>query len=213
MRSIKIEKHVQNLRLTDRQRAIVVGLLLGDGHLETQNGGRTYRLKVEHGIAQKTYADWLYREFSDWVRTPPKERAKHSFGKPIVSYGFTTYASGALRFYGQQFYKERKKIMPDGIGNMLSPLALAVWFMDDGSWKSDNHRTYIIHTLGYSRKELERIQQVLTKNFGIAAAIHSQYNGLRLYIATASAGTFKELIGPYVIPSMKYKLGEQMPKK
>ncbi len=96
---------------------------------------------------------------------------------------------------------------------MLSPLALAVWFMDDGSWKSNNHHMYIIHTLGYSRIELEQIQKVLAKNFGIVAGIHSQYNGLRLYIATASAGTFKNLIDPYVIPFMKYKLGEQMPKK
>jgi len=213
MRSIEIEKQVQNLVLTDSQRAIVVGLLLGDGHLETQNGGRTYRLKVEHGIAQKEYVDWLYGEFRDWIRTPPKERTKSSFGKPIVSYGFATYSSGALRFYAQQFYQERKKVIPKFIGKILDPQAIAIWFMDDGSWKSDKHRTYIIHTLGYSRVELELVQKVFAKKFGITVGIHSQYNGLRLCIAAESAGTFKKLIEPYVIPSMKYKLGEQMPKE
>ncbi len=213
MRSIEIEKHVKNLNLTNRQRAILVGLLLGDGHLETQNSGRTYRLKVEHGIAQKEYVDWLYEEFKDWVRTPPKERTKSSFGKPIVSYSFTTYSSGLLRFYAQQFYQERKKIMPRFIGKILDPQAVAIWFMDDGSWKSNKHRTYIIHVLGFSRDELERVQKVFAKNLNIIVGIHSQYNGLRLCIAAESAGTFKNLIEPYVIPSMKYKLGEQMPKE
>lgn len=213
MRSIEIEKHVKNLYLTSRQRAIIVGLLLGDGHLETQNYGRTYRLKVEHGIAQKEYVDWLYRELKDWVRTQPKERTKNSFGKPIESYGFTTYSSGALRFYAKQFYQERKKIMPKLIGKILDPQAIAIWYMDDGSWKSDKHRTYIIHALGYSRDELEHVQKVFAKNFDIAVGIHSQYNGLRLCIAAESAGSFKSLIEPYVIPSMNYKLGEQMPKE
>lgn len=213
MRSIEIEKHVQNLNLTNRQRAIIVGLLLGDGHLETQSDGRIYRLKVEHGIAQKEYVDWLYEEFKDWVRTPPKGRTKLSFGKPIVSYGFTTYSSGALRFYAQQFYQKRKKIMPKIIGKILDPQTVAIWFMDDGSWKSDHHRTYIIHALGYSRDELERVQRVFAKKFGITAGIHSQYNGLRLCIAAKSAGTFKNLIEPYVIPSMKYKLGEHRAQK
>lgn len=213
MRSIEIEKHVQNLALTDRQRAIVTGLLLGDGHLETQNNGRTYRLKVEHGIAQKEYVEWLYGEFRDWVRTPPKERLKLSFGKPIMSYGFTTYSSGILRFYAQQFYRGRKKILPKIIGKLLDPQAIAIWFMDDGSWKSDKHRTYIIHTLGYSRDELEHVQKIFAKKFGIITGIHSQYNGLRLCIAAGSSATFIQLIGSYIIPSMKYKLGEHMPKR
>ena len=201
------------MKLTDRQRAIVTGLLLGDGHLETQNNGRTYRLKIEHGIAQKAYVDWLYREFKDWVWTPPKERLKLSFGKSIVSYGFATYSSGALRFYAQQFYRERKKIIPKLIGKILDPQAIAIWFMDDGSWKSNQHRTYIIHTLGYSRSELEHVQKIFAKKFDIIVGIHSQYNGLRLCIAAESSTAFKKIVEPYTIPSMRYKLGEQTPKK
>ena len=42
-----IEEYKQHLKLTRTQREVLVGLLLGDGHLETQNGGRTYRLKIE----------------------------------------------------------------------------------------------------------------------------------------------------------------------
>jgi hypothetical protein len=51
----EIEEIKKNLKLTKKQRGIIVGLLLGDGHLETQNNGKTYRLKVEHSLEQKDY--------------------------------------------------------------------------------------------------------------------------------------------------------------
>ena len=61
---------------------------------------------------------------------------------------------------------------------------------------------------------LRRVQEILAKQFDIIARIYSRYNnGLRLYIAAESGAAFKKLIEPYVIPSMKYKLGEQMPKE
>ena len=206
MRSTILEEYKKTLILTSVQREIIVGLLLGDGHLETANG-RTYRLKVEHGIAQKEYVDWLYQKLSDWISQSPKARVKNSFGKPITSYGFTTYSSGSLRFYAQQFYDGKKKVVPMAINKWLTPLALAIWFMDDGSWKSSHHRTYIIHTLGYAKRELALIQKVLKQKFDIDVGIHKQYDRYRLYVYSGSSKQFKELIEPHMIPSMKYKLG------
>lgn len=45
-------KNIVDTKLTEQQREITVGLLLGDGHLETRTNGRTYRLKVEHSEEQ-----------------------------------------------------------------------------------------------------------------------------------------------------------------
>ncbi len=206
------EKKAQ-LHLTKRQREIIVGLLLGDGHLETQNGGRTYRLKVEHGVAQRAYVDWLYAELQPWIRSRPYVREHGSFGKKIISCGFTTYSSGALRFYGQQFYDGKKKIMPRIIGKLLTPLAIAIWFMDDGSKKSNEHKTYIIHALGYAKEELDEVRKIFENKFNIAVRIHRQYERWRIYIASESAEEFRNTIQQFIIPSMRYKLGEQMPKK
>jgi len=50
MRLKEIEDYKKDLKLSSLQREIIVGLALGDGHLETHNNGRTYKLKVEHGI-------------------------------------------------------------------------------------------------------------------------------------------------------------------
>ena len=213
MNSKIIEEKKQALSITKRQGEIIAGLLLGDGHLETQNNGRTYRLKVEHGIAQKAYVDWLYQEFKSWVGKEPYVREHESFGKKITSCGFTTYSSGKLRFYGQQFYDGKNKIMPSMIGKLLTPQALAIWFMDDGSKKSDEHQTYIIHALGYTLGELDKVKKIFEKKFNIVVKVHRQYEKWRLYVASESADQFRKIIQPYIIPSMQYKIGEHLPKK
>lgn len=212
MNSKELEAHKLRLRLTNTQREILVGLILGDGHLETRNG-RTYRLKVEHSIKQKEYVDWLYKNFVEWINQPPKARIKESFGKEVDAYGFTTYSSGTLRFYAQKFYFGKNKVLPKMIGKMLTPLSLAIWFMDDGSYKSDKHRTYIIHSLGYKKEELMFVVDAFKKKFGINAGLHKQYHKWRIYIYSDSAAKFRELIEPYVIPEMRYKLGNTVPKE
>ncbi len=47
MYSREIKNRKKHLKLLEKQSEILVGLLLGDGHLETQKKGRTYRLKME----------------------------------------------------------------------------------------------------------------------------------------------------------------------
>lgn len=47
----------KTLKLTQKQREIIMGLILEDGHLETRTNGKTYRL-VEHSIKQKDYVLW-----------------------------------------------------------------------------------------------------------------------------------------------------------
>jgi recombination protein RecA len=200
--------------ISKEQQEILVGLILGDGHLETRTNGKTYRLKVEHSSKQKPYVDWLFEIFSNLAETIPRERTRVSLGKEMKSHGFTTRSVEAFRLYGKQFYHNGKKMIPEIISTLLTPRSLAIWFMDDGSYKSSTHKTYIIHSNGYAREELEMIQVVLKEKFGITVGIHKQYFQWRLYVYTASAPLFRKIIEPYIIPSMQYKLGvTQMPKK
>jgi len=189
------------------QKSILVGLLLGDGHLESITHDRTYRLKVEHSLKQKEYVDWLYEQFKEFVRTLPREKIKRLGEKQHASYFFETRSLGIFRFYAQQFYRERKKVIPKLFGKLIDPVALAIWFMDDGSFKSRHHKTYIIHALGYAKSDLEIVQSILEKKFGIKVALHKQYDRWRIYVLSETAVEFRKLIEPYVIPSMKYKLG------
>ena len=197
--------------MTKKQKEIIVGKILGDGHLETQTYERTYRLKIEHSLKQKEYVDYLYEELKSLCQSSPKLKTKKyiykNIKKDLSLVWFNTKSSGDFRFFAQQFYKNKKKIIPKIIKKLLTPVSIAIWFMDDGSFKSNKHNTFIIHTNGYQKSELELIQKAFLEKFGIKIGIHKQYDNYRLYVYSESSQEFINLIKKYIIPSMTYKLG------
>ena len=213
MNTKEIRERKNSLKLSYAQRSVLIGTLLGDGHLETQDDGKTYRLRIEHQIGQKDYLEWTYNQFKEWIPSSIRSRIRKNGYEYVL---FDTYSHGAFRFYAQQFYEEKKKHIPKLIYKLLDPMALAIWFMDDGSWKSERHKTFIIHTVGYSKEDLESVRDVLKDKFGIETSLHMQKKKYwRLYIKSESADTFRKLIEPYTsqIHSMRNKMGNTKPKQ
>ncbi len=208
--SREIEEYKQKLKLDRTQREVLVGLLLGDGHLETQNEGCTYRLKVEQSEQHQPYVQHLYELFQAWVLTPPQPKKE---GK----WWFQTISHGAFRFYAQQFYREGRKAVPKIIHRLLKPRGLAYWFMDDGSMKDTHSRAVVLNTQSFSREDVARLAQVLSEKFALEAYLRRQREGYQIVIAGGSLQRFLDLIEPYLIPEMRYKLPKagrtELPKR
>ena len=204
-------------KLTLQQRELLVGKLLGDGHLETRTHGRTYRLKVQHSMRQKAYVDWFYAAFAQWVTTPPRARMQRSGSSIYEKYEFQTVSSSSFRFFGQQFYGAEGKCIPPLIHKWLSPRALAVWYMDDGSIKSRYHRTILLNTHAYSSSDLGRLQKALQDRYGVMTTLRKQKDGTQIYVPSDAVDGFLSIIYPYVIESMRYKIPNtwltHLPKK
>lgn len=217
MRSKTIEDYKHKLKLTRVQRDILVGLMLGDGHLETQNKGKTYRLKIEYAVAKSDYCNHIYESFQEWVLTPPKPRSKNSRSHLSENIAFSTLSHGAFRFYAQQFYQEGRKVVPPMISKLLTPRGLAYWFMDDGSMKSKQSKGVILNTQGFSRREVNALAELLEIKFQLFASERKQKDGYQIYISGKSYESFIATVGDLIHPSMKYKLPEarrtQLPKK
>lgn len=206
MRSREIEAYKQKLKLTDLQREILVGLLLGDACLETQNHGRTYRLKIEHSITQAPYAQHLYGCFKEWVLQEPKIKIQTIKGKAYQKLWFTTVSHAAFRFYAQQFYRNRRKVVPKLIKRLLTERGLAYWFMDDGSIKSKQSKAVIFNTQGFAEQDVAKLIRVLREKFGLEAKQRRQREGQQIYISGRSYGRFRSLVERHLIPEMCYKL-------
>lgn len=217
VRSREIEQYKQTLRLTQEQREALVGLLLGDAHLETQNRGETYRLKIEQSEAHREYVEHIYDLFKPWVLTPPQAKQVVSRGCVSVNWWFQTVSHGAFRFYAQQFYCDGRKCVPELIGRWLKPRGLAYWFMDDGSLKWRQSRAVLLNTQGFDRSDVERLAQVLIQHFALETLLRRQAEGHQIVIVGRSLERFVELIGPYLLPEMTYKLPRagqtQLPKR
>ena len=149
---------------------------------------------------------WFFKGFGDFVRTEPKEKEKTQNGNHTNNVGFSTLSVGHFRFYAKQFYHGKKKVIPKIIGKLLSPLTLAVWYMDDGSQKSSLHRARILNTQGFRKQEIEQLIHILKKKFDLQAKLRNQKDGYQIYIAAVSANRLKQIIGEHIVPCMRYKL-------
>lgn len=207
MRSRAIEQYKRTLTLSSIHHEVLVGTLLGDSCLETQNEGRTYRLKFEQSVAHAPYAWHMYSLFRQWVLTPPRERVSRSrngtYSRNVV---FQTVSHAAFSQYARQYYAERKKKVPELIGEWLTPRGLAYWFMDDGSVKSAQSKGVILNTQAFTLDDVERLIDVLRRTFGLQASIRPQSDGYQIYVSGRSHEDFSKLIEPYMIQEMRYKV-------
>ena len=188
-------KKNQLLELTQSEYDILLGSVLGDGYI-TKRG----RIQIEQGSKQKAYLEWKYEMIKRITSTRIliAER-KTSSGIKTVSYRFWT--KQYFHSWRSDFYPLGIKIIPNEIETMLSPVVLAVWFMDDGFLRKEN--AVAIATDKFSEEDLEKINRALLNRYKIEASIVSRG---RMYFGKDATRKFVEIISPYVIPSMRYKL-------
>lgn len=208
MRSRTLEAHKATLKLNELQREILVGLLLGDGHIEQPYIKPRARLKVEQRAEMKAYVQWLHDIFKDWVRSGIRSKTKSlkTTGRSYQYYGFTTFAHEELFSYRELFYPNGKKVIPSNIDELLTPLGLTIWFMDDGSVKSHQSKGRILNTHSFTSDEVESLCAVLQEKFSLEAWPRHQSDGIQIYISGKSANQLQSLVEPHILPEMRYKL-------
>ena len=204
MNTKAIARLKEGLSLTGRQREILIGLLLGDGHLERMNARGWARLKVEHSIRQSEYVYWKYSEWAGWVLTPPAPRFKDNrLGTMSTNIGFATVSHPELGAFQRLFYAGRKQV-PANL--TLTPLSLAVWFMDDGSRKSHACRGLYLNTQAFRPDEVAKLQWCLARDFSIRTSIRLQRDGQQIYVPSSEVDRLAEVVDPHMIQGMRYKL-------
>ena len=191
--------------MSERQREILNGMLLGDGHLERQQGALLARLKIEHSIAQSAYVDWKFHEWREWVRTPPKRRIRRNrIGTDSMNVGFTTLSHVEFEEFRRRYYEGRRKVVPQDLE--LSALSMAVWFMDDGSRKSNQCRGLYLNTQSFTELEVELLRSVIRRDVGAETSVRQQRDGLQIYIPSSSVTDLISHMYSEILPSMRYKL-------
>lgn len=110
--------------LTEEQKSILIGCLLGDG---TMRKKKNAHLEINRCFVQKALVDWIFSKFKELVITEPKWRKGNGNRE---AYRFATRSLPILTPFYEQFFPQRKKVIPTDL--KLNPLILAVWFMDDG---------------------------------------------------------------------------------
>jgi len=199
------------IRLTSFIKDVIVGLLLGDAWLQKLNSNQNTRL----GFAQsgKEEKDEYFRHVLSLLSglcTPtmvPYVKNFFTNGTPCISISFWTMRLPCLNLLHSLFYVNGIKVVPSIIFELLTPLGLAFWIMDDGSKQNTGLH---LNTYSFTAEEHELLASVLRTKFGLAVTVHkhSAHNGkARLYIKGESMERLRVLVKPYMVPSMYYKIG------
>ena len=181
------------------QHAIVTGTLLGGGAMRCKTNAL---LEINHSVAQASYVDWKYRHLAEYVSTPPKQRNGNG---TRTAYRFVTRSDPVLTPYFRMFYGSGRKEVPE---LRLSPLALAVWFMDDGG-RSRN--AVYLNTQQFDLHSQRRLLEVLSEQWGIAATLNRDKTYHRIRVSVDGTVRLAQVIAPHVLPELRYKLPHVTP--
>lgn len=180
--------------LSEAQRSVIIGSLLGDGAMRCK---RNALIEFNHSIAQKDYVDWKFQHLSDLVATPPRQRQGNG-GR--IAYRFVSLSLPELTPFYRAFYPDGRKSVPE---LTLSPLALAVWFMDDGC---KSRRSVYLNTQQFDVVSQQRLTAMLKEQWDLDSTLNRDKSYYRIRIAVGSVPRLRAIIGAHLLEQMAYKL-------
>jgi ubiquinol-cytochrome c reductase cytochrome b subunit len=185
-----------------------MGSLLGDGTMEKDGNGSRFAFYQEKINGE--YLLWLHHTISSlgYCKTeiPLIQTRKGINGELRYIYRFRTYTFSSFNWIYEEFYPNKRKTVPKALDLYLSPMALAIWLMDDGTLYKNKGIKFC--TNSFTLKEIQYLATLLEKKYSLNTSIHKTgiVNQYSLYIPKSSLNKFIELVKPYVHPSMYYKL-------
>ena len=205
---------------------ITTGILLGDGNLQKPGKCKHSRLRFAQNIKTSDYASYLFNQYKtqnkqacfiskpliklDGLKTSNYITPKHK--KSRISIGFQTRISSAFDIHESIFYSQRnsKKTLTKNLkvfDSLLTPTALAYWYMNDGTCSFKNCRHLILCTHGYQLYEVEYFSNLLNQKFDLITSVRLNKKKPIIAISAKSFSQLEKLIGPIIFnfPSMQSK--------
>ncbi len=203
---------VEQQRLGQQQLQLILGSLMGDGNLSPNHRGRSgTRFRMGHGSRQAAYLDWKVSLLGNipHSRTTNAKAAVFADFTPLPELG---------EIHEAVYFGDGKKHLTWDYLKSLTPLALAVWYMDDGCFTVRSKGVQERTAGGTGRIEIcveamspgsrDRLVRYLQDTYGLHVKLMSR--GARkvsvLQFSTSASEKFQKLVAPYVHPSMEYKL-------
>jgi len=203
--------------------SVLVGCLLGDAYASQTKAkivGTSFRFKQSG--RHKDYLFFLYNFFLErgyCTASGPREYKTilinaSNISKMYYGFEFDLFTFSSLNWLCDLFYADgRKRILPELI-NYLTPMSLAFLIMDDGGWVAGS-KSVRISTNNFTLQEVVLLGQMFKTKFDLDCTVQKLSKGkgdfskdkYSLYFKVVSLPRLRELVVPYMHPSMLYKLG------
>ena len=196
--------------LSDFQWQVLLGGLMGDGALSSSRSGNGARYRWGHGAKQADYGDWKASLFGNIAVS------RSTNAKGAVFHDVQPMAE--LAELREAVYIGGKKMLSYDYLKQLTPLSLAIWYMDDGGFTLRTEGKQARTAGGSGRMEIcveamtpdsrTWLQQYLADTWLIRTTL--ELRGTRrqavLRFDRHETAKFHALVAPFVHPSMEDKL-------
>lgn len=186
--------------LSSHQKQVLLGIMLGDGSMRLF---KNPKFTTTHCSAQKEYSEHIaevFRNLGGKCTHSKRNTPDCRTGIRYESYTVSVSTNPAYLSYYNSLYKQGKKHIPIDLLDEFTEVSLAYMFMDDG-FKTPC--SYALSTNCFNIEELQQFQEFLKNKFNLETSLHKDHV---LYIKACSRDTFTELVSPYIIPCLQYKL-------
>src|SRR5260221_1670994 len=190
---------------------ILIGNILGDLYVNKRSNNANSRLEFKQSIKNRIYIYHLYSLFQDYCSSRPRIETitlKSQPGKEYKSIRFHTLTLPCFNYYCDLFYHfygiKYTKIIPTNLSDLLTPIGLAYWIMDDGS-KMSGSNGLVLCTESFTLKEHHILIAVLKNKFNLDCNIQES-SRYRIYIQSKSRNKLLDLVHPHILPHFYYKL-------
>jgi len=208
---IKEYKNYLPTTLPQKYFSIILGHMLGDVSLKHNSNTKQTCIKFEWG--KQAYADYVYGLLKPYILSPPRvQTRKNASGNLVTTYCFQTISHRSFNVFYDLFIVEGKKTVIKGlIKNYLTPLALATWYMDDGSltdYRSGHGQGVQLHTQGFTKEAVEQMVTELNDKYQFNCWMRLVKKGRLpiICLPSESYSLFYEIVKDYVDSSMIHKL-------
>ena len=201
----------EDVILSLEQEQIIIGTILGDGHLQPSKSARKAQFFTSSCDKDKDYVFWKYYELKStglFLKPPKHKRRQTPFGHSS-SWKLWSKTHSLFMGYRKLFYPNGKKVVTREILDKLDDLGLSVWYMDDGSLAQKRRGQRITLHCVYSSHEYELVMDWLEQRFNLHFMIRKSEGrpiGLAIH-KREEVVRFLDIIRPHIHSCMERKLG------
>jgi len=188
-------------------------MALGDGHIEKPLRGDCL-LSISHILKHEDYICWKASIIERALRCSVKPNRNKSFNGHCDTWRLRTQHHPWFTKVRKNIYEPLGRKMIDSMSlSLLDSLGLAILYQDDGSYHYSINAGHniLIHKLCFSFFELQALAKTIVDKWGIIFRINETKGkgfGYRLRLRASDKDKFFNLIMPYIVPSMLYKVGK-----
>jgi recombination protein RecA len=197
------------------QLSLIIGSLLGDGGFYEQFGSTKRRsnsnlcgLWFSQAAPRQDYVLWKHDSLialapgSNWITTPAEGNQNELWRCAL---NFTRYFSALRHHFPRRTSEEhghRRLIITEEVLQLLGPLGMAVWYMDDGS--TSNGIQAVITASKLTKDEADLCERHFRNVLGCDVPYNSASKNF--YFSKQAFQAFRDYVIDYIHPSVAYKM-------